>query len=272
MRVKLIIIGICLLTLGDFTAETLGPTLNVRASETPNVRDRIHRLNAKDNRVELSPEVIALGKTVLSKLDQTKNTGREFDYWPRGGIRIAYRHIATFATYEMVNRISPHPVFLSGPHDDKHLNLHASYEFGHYNPKFLKWLYENLTEILRDRSFVKSTSVLFEQYLQNTAILYFSVYKELNKNSKEMNLLLNEYKNLIDDKTLPSFYYYDVAWEEAGEKYKVIRKLHKAYNPNLIASAVYFWLRRRIDGTHEQVYAILQSLLMSYGQFRSGPH
>ena len=184
------IIGISLSVLGVFAAETLGLGLKVRASEPPNPQDQIHRLNAKDNRVELSPEVIALGKTVLSKLDQTKNTGREFDYWPRGGIRIAYRHIATFATYEMVNRMSPHPVFLSGPHGDKRLNLYASYEFGHYNPNFLKWLHNNLAEILRDRSFVKSTSILFQQYLQKTAIVYFGTYNELNSNTEELKLLL----------------------------------------------------------------------------------
>jgi hypothetical protein len=222
-----------------------------------------------DDQISINPEVIALGKKVLSKLDETRNTGDGFDYWPLGGIQIAYYHLATFVGYEKLVKLSPYPIFLSGPHGTENLNLKARFSFGHYNPDFLRWFSDQLMEILQDRAFVKTTSPLFKRYLSMTAKAYWATYKILNENPEELNTLLLDYKTRIDNRTLPSGYYYNIAWEEARNKFVSLKALGEYYASNVTAPAVYFWLRRIIDGSHEQFFSMLESLLEAYQEIEN---
>lgn len=213
---------------------------------------------------------VSVGKALLSSLDKTRHTGPDFDYWPKGGIRIAYYHLATFAGYETLTRLSPHPVFVSGPHGTDHLNLNAPFDFGHYNPEFLRWFEGQLSEILKDQEFVKRTTPLFQTYLGSTADSYRATYRALNRHPDELAALLQDYKIHLDNRTLPEGYYYNVAWSEAADRYTFLKELNASYDPNVTAPAVYFWLRRYIDGTHQQVFSMLESLLNAYQMTESG--
>jgi hypothetical protein len=210
-------------------------------------------------------EVVAVGKEMLSNLDQTRNTGSGWDYWPDGGIRIAYDHLATFADYETLAKLSPYPIFVSGPHGTGNLNLNERFAFGHYNPQFLRWFHDHLLEILKDRAFVETTTPLFENYLGKTAMAYWATYTVLNEHPNELELLLEDYKTRIDNRTLPPRYYYNLAWGEAEAQFTSLKKLNASYDSNVVAPAIYFWLRRHIDGTHQQVFSMLESLLLAYG-------
>ncbi len=214
--------------------------------------------------VGIVQEVIDTGKTLLSKLDETRNTGTGFDYWPRGGIQIAYYHLATFASYETLSRLSPYPVFLSGPHGTRRLNLDARFTFGHYNPEFLRWFQDHLMEILEERTFVQATAELFRNYLGGTAMAYRDAYLVLSEHPKEMNVLLEDYKTRMNNRTLPAGYFYNLAWQEAADRFPSLKKLYATYDSNVAAPAVFFWLRRHIDGTHQQVFSILESVLGAY--------
>ncbi len=210
------------------------------------------------------PEVVSIGKKLLSNLDKTRNTGKGFDYWPDGGIQIAYYHLATFATYAMLGRLSPHPVFLSGPHDGQALDLDSRFTFGHYNPEFLVWFYDHLLEVLQDRSFIESTTTLFQRYLGGTGMAYWATYTVLSAHPQELNALLEDYKARMANRTLPEHYYYNIAWQQAEGRFASIKVLHASYDANIVAPAVYFWLRRYIDGTHQQFFSMLESLLVAY--------
>lgn len=221
-------------------------------------------LFAKQHRqTAIVPQVISIGKKILSNLDKTRNTGADFDYWPNGGIQIAYYHLATFVSYEMLVKLSPYPIFVSGPHGTDKLNLDAPFSFGHYNPEFLRWFHDHLINILQDDAFIHPTKKLFEKYLGETAMTYFATYNILNEHPKELNALLQDYKTRIDNRTLPEMYYYNIAWE--GEKhFQSLKNLYATYDANVVAPAVYFWLRRHIDGTHQEIFSILESLLGAY--------
>jgi hypothetical protein len=212
----------------------------------------------------INPVVIDKLSTALSKLEQTINTGQGFDYWPDGGMQIAYYHLATFVSYKTISQLSPEPVYLSGPHGKNNLNVSSSQTFGHYNPKFLQWLQDHLLEILQDKHFVKSTRENFQTYLGRTVQTYWATYMILNQHPHELNTLLDDYEQRLKDRTVPDDYYYNIAWQENSDQYDSLRELSASYDMNVVAPAVYFWLRRRLDGTDTQVFSMVEYLLNTY--------
>jgi hypothetical protein len=212
----------------------------------------------------INPVVIDKLSTTLSKLDQTVNTGEGFDYWPDGGIQIAYYHLATFIPYKTISQLAPYPVFISGPHGNNNLNLTSSQTFGHYNPKFLQWLQDHLLEILQDKQFVESTRHNFQTYLGKTAQTYWATYTVLNQHQDELDTLLADYEQRLQDRSVPEDYYYNLAWQENSDQFDSLRELSASYDMNVVAPAVYFWLRRRLDGTDTQVFSLVEYLLDTY--------
>lgn len=212
----------------------------------------------------INSDLVTLLKKTFSNLDKTVNTGQGFDYWPNGGIQIAYYHLATFITYGMIANLSPEPVFLSGPHGAVNLNLNSSQTFGHYNPKFLQWFQDHLIEVLQDDSFVEATLNSFQTYLGDTAQTYWATYTILNQHPRELDTLLEDYKTRLENRSVPDGYYYNIAWEDNANQFNSLQKLNESYNTNVVAPAVYFWLRRYIDGTEAQVFSMLEYLLVAY--------
>ncbi|MDJ0577676.1 MAG: hypothetical protein QNJ65_21270 [Xenococcaceae cyanobacterium MO_234.B1] len=102
-------------------------------------------------------------------------------------------------------------------------------------------------------------------YLGETLMTYWETYIALNKNPNEFNALLQDYKNRIENRSLPESYYYNLAWNEARDKFVFLQELaNSGKDSNIVAPAVYFWLRRYLDDTHEQIFPILELLLKSY--------
>ena len=173
---RLIIMATVVIGLGQ---PTIGKSVN-SAQLTCSNKDR-DCLPAPTNSQTINPVIINILKKTCSNLDKTVNTGQGFDYWPNGGIQIAYYHLATFVSYEMISYLSPEPVFLSGSHGAINLNLNSSQTFGHYNPKFLRWFQDHLIEMLQDKRFVESTLKNFQTYLGDTAKTYWATYTVLNQ-------------------------------------------------------------------------------------------
>ena len=212
----------------------------------------------------INPTLIALLSKTFSNLDKTRNTGQGFDYYPNGGIQIAYYHLATFMTYKAIASLAPYPVFRSGPHGNVNLNLNSSQTFGHYNPQFLQWFQDHLSEVLSDQRFIDLTRDHFQTYLGNTVLVYWETYTTLNQYPQEFNTLLQDYQQRLQNRSLPEGYYYNIAWSDNSAKYASLTQLNESYNPNIIAPAVYFWLRRRLDGTEDRVFSMLEYLITAY--------
>jgi TIR domain-containing protein len=215
-------------------------------------------------------KAVELGRTILSNLDKTRNTGPPelFDYWPDCGIRNAYYHLATFAGYEALVRLSPYPVFVSGPHGSRELNLNSQGEFGHYNPEFLRWLDVQLSELLKDRDFVRQTTPLFRSYLDKTVRTYWATYKALNEHPGELKTLIRHYELGINQTRLLKETF---AWTFT-DQLPFLRELSQNdnFDSNVVAVAVYFWLRRHLDGTHAQIFSMLDSVMRNYHVMRRG--
>ena len=216
------------------------------------------------NSQTINPVVITILKKTFSNLDKTVNTGKGFDYWPKGGIQIAYYHLATFVSYEMISHLSPEPVFVSGPHGAINFNLNSSQTFGHYNSKFIQWFQDHLIEMLEDQSFVESTTKNFQTYLGDTAKTYWATYTILNQYPNELNTLLEDYKTRLETRSLPDGYYYNIAWSDHADRFNSLKELHASYDTNVVSPAVYFWLRRYLDGTEDRFFSMLEHLLVTY--------
>lgn len=212
----------------------------------------------------INPIAIHIFRKTLANLDKTINTGQDFDYWPDGGIQIAYYHLATFISYQSLCQLSPEPVFLSGPHSKINLHLSSGQTFGYYNPKFLQWFQNHLSATLQNKRFVKSTQINFQTYLGKTVQTYWATYTVLNQHPQELNALLKDYEQRLNERSLPEAYYYNIAWQENSDQYDSLRELSTAYDMNVVAPAVYFWLRRRLDGTDQQVFAMVEYLMDTY--------
>jgi len=215
----------------------------------------------------VSKSFVEQGKHILENLSNTKNQGSGFDYWPDGGIRIAYHHLRTFMSYKDIVKLSPVPVFLNNHHTKLSLDLKSNNAFGHYNPAFLKWMQHKLTAILESPQFIKGTQAQFDKYLAKTALVYWDTYLALEKWPAERDAILKDYKDKIQQGKLPESYYYNLAWSD-GKKYESMTYLRDKHNSNVVAPAVYFWLRRKMDSTDTKMKGLLAQLLKAYGKIK----
>jgi hypothetical protein len=201
-------------------------------------------------------------KKAVINLDDTEYKGNDFDYWPDGGLRSIYDHLRTFIDYRTLVKISPVPIYLSGPHSDINLSLNERYQFGHYNPEFIHWLDKHISILTEDGDFIKTTKPLFDKYISKTAFAYWECYRCLEKDTKLKEHLKLDYLKHINERNLPVGFYYNIAWD--SKEYESINKLSNKYSVNIVAPAIYFWLRRSIDGTDEKIYTALDKLLRAY--------
>lgn len=227
----------------------------------PISNDSIVNINTLD-KSSINNDFLNIIKKALISLDNTENKGTNFDYWPSGGLLSVYDHLRTFVNYRTLVKIVPVPIYTSGPHSNISLSLNERYEFGHYNPEFIKWLDRHISILTEDGKFIKKTKPLFDKYLCETAFAYWECYRYLDKDKELKEYLKTDYLKRIDEKTLPEKFYYDIAWD--SEQYKSIDLLGKKYNINVVAPAIYFWIRRSIDSTDEDIYKALDKILRAY--------
>ena len=238
------------------------PSLSAKEKNSQNEIKNIKELKTNiENRDKLMEDMI---RKILLNLDKTKFLGSDFDYWPDGGLRSTYDHLKGTLSYRLLNQISPYEVFINNLHTKNNLVLNSRYSFGYYNPKFINWISDRVATVLDDGSFVKKSKKLFDKYLKSLFITYWMTYRTLDKDKNEKQMLTNEYLSLIKSKKLPDGYYYDIAWN--SEKFDFMNYLveENKLNINVVAPAVYFWIRRSVDGTDEKIYLIIDSFLRAY--------
>ncbi len=153
-------------------------------------------------------------------------------------------------SYSQLSVISPYPIFLSGPHDEKQLVLRDKVSFGHYNPLFLKWIYYQLFHLLSYEQLTDKTKVLFRSYFLAELSEYRDYYIYLithpsffDKLNHEYQACMNQEKSAIKQEPDGCFIYADLSVED--------RYLN-------------FWLRRYSDGTYKDIFMIIELLYDTY--------
>ena len=133
----------------------------------------------------------------------------QFDYgFDNGGLLNKFEYVRSLFSFQDFQSMLDYPIFLSGPHSDKSLNLNSKFTFGHYNPKFVSDLRENINEILKNENFVKSTKPILEKYnFLDLLERYEQVYNETNVQENEYKRIKKSYIEGLKNKTWEEYSY-----------------------------------------------------------------
>ncbi len=213
------------------------------------------------------------------------------------GTRALYHHLRLFMDLGKLQSLSPVPVFLSGPHfaaiteagDStvaRDFNL-ESYDFGHYNPEFIRWAYDNAIPAADNEGLRLVTQPFYDTVLREMSRYYYIVYLDLQAALPSMEQeVIPQFKQYLEDfrdtpfdkdafKTGPGEYLQDsVFGEYAGEFFAFDPETQRhvsvfewskdeldPYYPSVAGS---FWIRRMVDGTSDGVAKVLRKLLTTY--------
>ena len=213
------------------------------------------------------------------------------------GTRALYHHLRLFMDLRKLQSLSPVPVFVSGPHlatapDQSATALDGdfnfkSYDFGHYNPQFVSWAYENVIPASTDDVLRKVTQQFYDRFLREMSRYYYITYLDVQAALPRMTdeVIPRFLQDLEKFRATPfdgselgtgpgNYLQYEVF-----EKYAVqfahfdrdIRKDVSIFDWSSGNLDVYyagvagaFWIRRMVDGTSEGVANVLRKLLTAY--------
>ena len=215
-------------------------------------------------------------KTTLSKsiasvvlnwdniLSDTDLSEENINSWlPNRGIRGRYELAKKYLSVRFMEEIIGEKVFLKGPHAEE-IDF-KSEEFGYYNPKFLKKLYDNLKSLYSNKEFIESTQALYDSRLKQYLRTFYLSY-EIAVNNEE---IISGYKKAIIDPSQGSYmnwisgpsYYLQESF--AGFAQSIEGKGYDIYEGFTCPG---FWIRRSIDGTEKQFYELLVLTISYYDQ------
>lgn len=183
--------------------------------------------------------------------------GWQHDYgFDKGGLLNKYEYVRSLLSYGQLQAILDYPIFLSGPHTKDALNLNDEFSFGHYNPKFVSELREDINEIISKKSFVKYTKPIMEKYDIPTLLKgYKTIYDIAKNNPEEFNEIKTKYMNGIKEKT----------WQEGSYRSVLPDTIKSEDYWNWGETSYHFWIRRDIDNTKEIWIGIINDILKTYG-------
>jgi len=113
--------------------------------------------------------------------------------WLEFGIRDLYCRIKPFVDIQKVMAISGLDVFRSGPHSDSKINFNGGYEFGHYNPEFLEWVYENAIVNTGDGFLKQKIQSAYDEKIKLVARAFYQTHQVLMETSHNMDAFNEQY-------------------------------------------------------------------------------
>ena len=231
----------------------------------------------------------------LSKEDQTAyaSTGSSI-----AGLRWRYAGLKTLMNLEKMKSLAPVPIFLAGPHEGD-FNF-RSYDFGRYNPAFVRWATESLIPAASDPAFRELTAPTYQKHVKEIARLYYLAYLYVDQHAPEVAALQAKYLEDIrghvgkawvepwdEDIPSPNLIYdtFSRFFAEQFETDKQTQWVLDGPHPTRLSyrwltdmggysayAAPGFWIRRQIDGTAPDFFAGLKKLLEIYdAEFLKNP-
>jgi hypothetical protein len=231
--------------------------------------------NAVKDEVKLAAYEVKMNEVAglwESKINQFDNLDRERDgTWFHFGLRFQYAVLKDYASLEQIQAAAKLDVFKSGPHS-KGLSYSSKNDFGHYNPAFVKQTFQTLKRLSAVPGFKKLGQQIYDAQLSGMAKSYYKAHQFINsspqipaypRNSSEAATSLEEviqtYKNKMQ-----------IEEEDAGDYIQEVfrpyaDRAEKAdldwYLSNVAAG---FWVRRKIDGTDKDFFALLEYVIATY--------
>lgn len=186
------------------------------------------------------------------------------------GIRDLASHLAPIVDLAKIQSLTEIPVFVSGPHTSRP-NLGAS-DFGHYNPKFVRWAAENLIPAAKDPVFREKSQAVYDRYLGEMTRIYWRVGTDLAKDEALLRRLAAEYGAVIDrwkgedseagtNARFEHLHRATYSYAEAAGRGEAWMTSNAPYHAGV---AMGFWMRRELDGSRAEFMTMIEGLLETY--------
>ncbi len=154
------------------------------------------------------------------------------------------------------------PAFLDGPHGQGDLRLHAT-RFGAYNPSMVAWVQDELLPDASDTDFIGRTQWIYDQSIRSMARAYHRSYVQLSHNLWHFDQERRYLVEMIDGRR---------PWASMGARFQedTLRAVldldirAERLNWYHVDTAIRYWQRRSIDGSADEVFHALESLLSLY--------
>jgi hypothetical protein len=166
-------------------------------------------------------------------------------------------------------------LWTKGPHKKiSEMNLTNPYEFGYYNPSFLRKLYIDMNDYIRMKTELFGfNEKVYLNYFMKYCRVFYSVYRKLHSDTTYFSRQVERYKllyesNRIDPYYLEKYYFFmqsDYAEGGFDNQADLSAMDYDAnYHPELVKIATGFWIRRNIDQTDNYFFLILNNLVELY--------
>ena len=194
-------------------------------------------------------------------LDKTHLTLEwEYDYWPDGGIRNVGGHLASLISLSDLEKMLPCPLYVSGPHHDGEWDLYSG-DYGHYNPEAIHYLSNLAKKVTSDKKFVAASKPLVDKYLYRQMlcmmVLHDAMYDEA--------LFDEDYRDYLFNNVIENYGYSDEeSWFLSNIYIDEVNNDDSYLFWNFNYEFFYWWARRWQDGTIDQFYDALSTVLTAY--------
>lgn len=189
--------------------------------------------------------------------------GAIHSWLPDRGIRGRYQIAKQVLAKQALEMLLNEKAFSSGPHENG-IDYTSTTEFGHYNPTFLIKLGSLLQDIFANAIFVSQAQALYDVEFKRYLRTYYLAYAEATKNPE----IAISYQRVIEKaqaisgrlpfQSQPSYH--------LQEAFRTFSNglANQGYDDYEAFTAPGFWVRRSIDGTADEFYALLTLTLNTF--------
>ena len=149
---------------------------------------QLNKVNAAD-KVRQDEMIRSSWVSINPKELNYEDCGSALDF----GLRKLYCEIKPYVDYQKIKTISGLNIFLSGPHSESDVNFEGGRAFGHYNPRFLSWVSENII-VSPDSAFLQEQiESAYNAKIKVVARAFYETRLVLAATDNDFGLFANEY-------------------------------------------------------------------------------
>lgn len=191
------------------------------------------------------------------------------DTWLDVGFRSKYAMAKQYASLATIEGIFGSPVFVRGPHGDD-MNFSSTTSFGYYNLEFISKLKSSVEVALEVPTFNYAIKEVYNEHFRSMALSYQDAYHYLNNDPKRLAKLKTEYLMQLAQPEGTTNGSMQEVFRDYADNGRFIndadKRAYEIKNPDADwyekVTAPSFWLRRSIDGTSEQIYELLEMVIV----------
>jgi hypothetical protein len=206
---------------------------------------------------------------------QKQSACADYDYFPEGGYSNFWCHRPPMLEDRTLAARSGVSIWTSGPHARGFTSTSAN-DFGHYEPKFVKWIADKVAPDTRNTVFRASTQAMYDASMKPLAEVFFWTFAKIKRDRACFDRETSAYALQVKKKSLPRGYY--ERWfffmnpffcERSkkgmhGDEFYYDNGFDAGVDGNVAKTAMGFFVRRAIDDTIADFGRALDKLIAAY--------